>query len=202
MTNQKPKNRFYWVEGVTRNEVEKSLADRQPSRLRQQGPRRALVLAYAAVLVGLAASGLLPGAKLSSYLTFVLLALAVYGYLQLRKAVRHVSDAPDELIDERQIAVRNAAYLGAYRWLALICCLVVVGLFSTSGGGALQGVLDAAQLERWMSGLGIALLMTVCSLPAMVLGWQLPSELQDERPDEPLGASPHAEPHRLPNGPH
>ena len=202
MTNQKPKNRFYWVEGVTRNEVEKSLADRQPSRLRQQGPRRALVLAYTAVLVGLAASGLLPGAKLSSYLTFVLLALAVYGYLQLRKAVRHVSDAPDELIDERQIAVRNAAYLGAYRWLALICCLVVVGLFSTSGGGALQGVLDAAQLERWMSGLGIALLMTVCSLPAMVLGWQLPSELQDERPDEPPGASPHAEPHRLPNGPH
>ena len=201
MTNQKPKNRFYWVEGVTRNEVEKSLADRQPSRLRQQGPRRTLVLAYTAVLVGLAASGLMPGAKLSSYLTFVLLALAVYGYLQLRKAVRHVSDAPDELIDERQIAVRNAAYLGAYRWLALICCLVVLGLFTTSGGGALQGVLDAAQLERWMSGLGIALLMTVCSLPAMVLGWQLPSELQDERPDEP-GASPHAEPHRLPNGPH
>ncbi|MFM8511733.1 MAG: hypothetical protein ACKOCU_15685, partial [Betaproteobacteria bacterium] len=154
------------------------------------------------VLVGLAASGLLPGAKLNSYLTFVLLALAVYGYLSLRKAVRHVSDAPDELIDERQIAVRNAAYLGAYRWLALICCLVVVGLFSTSGGGALQGVLDADQLERLMSGLGIALLMTVCSLPAMVLGWQLPSELQDERPDEPPGASPRGEPHRLPNGPH
>ena len=43
MTDNKPKNRFYWVEGVTRSEVEKSLADRQPSRLRQQGPRRALV---------------------------------------------------------------------------------------------------------------------------------------------------------------
>jgi len=186
MTNQKPKNRFYWVEGVTRNEVEKSLADRQPSRLRQQGPRRALVLAYTAVLVGLAASGLLPGAKLSSYLTFVLLALAVYGYLQLRKAVRHVSDAPDELIDERQIAVRNAAYVGAYRWLGTVCFLFALGHIGTSSGGALEGVLDAAQLERLMSGLYITLMMTVCSLPAMVLGWQLPSEPEDEAtPSQP-----------------
>ncbi|MFN5701291.1 MAG: hypothetical protein ACK47V_11785, partial [Betaproteobacteria bacterium] len=69
MTDNKPKNRFYWVEGVTRNEVEESLADRQPSRLRQQGPRRALVLAYTVVLVGLAVSGLTPGEKLVSYLT-------------------------------------------------------------------------------------------------------------------------------------
>lgn len=202
MTNQKPKNRFYWVEGVTRNEVEKSLADRQPSRLRQQGPRRALVLAYTAVLVGLAASGLLPGAKLSSYLTFVLLALAVYGYLQLRKAVRHVSDAPDELIDERQIAVRNAAYVGAYRWLGFFCFLVVAVQLSTSSGGALEGALDLAQRDKFLNGLYVAFMMTMASLPAMVLGWQLPSELQDERPDEPPGASPHAEPHRLPNGPH
>ena len=181
MTNNKPKNRFYWVEGVTRKEVEKSLADREPSRLRQQGPRRALVLAYTAVLFGLAVSGLVPGEKLVSYLTFFLLALAIGGYLQLRKAVRHVSDAPDELIDERQIAVRNAGYVGAYRWLAFVCFLVAVVQISTSSGGALEGALDTVQRERFLNGLYMALMMTICSLPAMVLGWQLPSELQDEQ---------------------
>ena len=181
MTNNKPKNRFYWVEGVTRNEVEKSLADREPNRLRQQGPRRTLVLAYTAVLVGLAVSGLVPGEKLVSYLTFFLLALAIGGYLQLRKSVRHVSDAPDDLIDERQIAVRNAAYVGAYRWLGFVCTLVAVVQLSTSSGGALEAALNLAQRDKFMNGLYLALMMTMASLPAMVLGWQLPSELQDER---------------------
>ncbi len=186
MTDNKPKNRFYWVEGVTRSEVEKSLADRQPSRLRQQGPRRALVLAYTAVLLGLAASGLLPGVKLVSYLTFFLLAVAVGGYLQLRKAVRHVSDAPDELIDERQIAVRNAAYVGAYRWLGFFCFLVVAVQLSTSSGGALEGALDLAQRDKFLNGLYLAFMMTMASLPAMVLGWQLPSEPEDEpMPSQP-----------------
>ena len=181
MTDNKPKNRFYWVEGVTRNEVEESLADRQPSRLRQQGPRRALVLAYTVVLVGLAVSGLTPGGKLVSYLTFFLLALAIGGYLQLRKAVRHVSDAPDELIDERQIAVRNAAYVGAYRWLGLVCFLVAVAQISTSSGGVLEEALDTVQREKFLNGLYMALMITIGSLPALVLGWQLPSELQDEQ---------------------
>ena len=136
----------------------------------------------------MAASGLMPGAKLSSYLTFVLLALAVYGYLQLRKAVRHVSDAPDELIDERQIAVRNAAYVGAYRWLGFVCFLVVVVQLSTSSGGALEGARDFAQRDKFLNGLSLAHMLTMASLPAMVLGWQLPSELQDERSDEPPGS--------------
>lgn len=186
MTDNKPKNRFYWVEGVTRNEVEKSLADRQPSRLRQQGPRRLLVVAYMVVLFGLAASGLLPGGKLSSYVMFFMLALAVGGYLQLRKAVRHVSDAPDELIDERQIAVRNAAYVGAYRWLAFVCFLVVAVQISTSSGGALEGALDVTQRDKFLNGLYMTLMITMASLPAMVLGWQLPSEPEDEpTPSEP-----------------
>lgn len=186
MTNNKPKNRFYWVEGVTHSQVEKSLADRQPSRLRQQGPRRALVLAYAAILVGLAASGLLPGVKLGSYLTFFLLALAIGGYLQLRKSVRHVSDAPDDMIDERQIAVRNTAYVSAYRWLAFVCTLVAAVQLSTSGGGTAEDVLNVGQRDKFMSGLYLALMMTMASLPAMVLGWQLPSEPDDEpMPSQP-----------------
>ncbi|MFN5700431.1 MAG: hypothetical protein ACK47V_07355, partial [Betaproteobacteria bacterium] len=102
-------------------------------------------------------------------------------YLQLRKAVRHVSDAPDELIDERQIAVRNAAYVGAYRWLGLVCFLVAVAQISTSSGGVLEEALDTVQREKFLNGLYMALMITICSLPALVLGWQLPSELQDEQ---------------------
>ena len=43
-TKSTPKNSFYWLEGVSRGEVEKDLSDRRPSRLREQGPRRLLVL--------------------------------------------------------------------------------------------------------------------------------------------------------------
>ena len=52
-TKQTPKDRFYWAEGVSRSEVEKAMADRRPSRLREQGPRRLLVLGLAVVMTAL-----------------------------------------------------------------------------------------------------------------------------------------------------
>ena len=39
----KRRSKFFWFEGVTEAEVVKSLNDARPTRLRQQGPRRALV---------------------------------------------------------------------------------------------------------------------------------------------------------------
>lgn len=52
-TKKAPKNRLYWLDGASRSEVEKSLADRRPSRLRDQGPRRVLVLTSALVMAAL-----------------------------------------------------------------------------------------------------------------------------------------------------
>ena len=44
----------------------------------------------------------------------------------LRKAVRHIADAPNELLDERQIAVRDAAFTVAYRLLAVAFTVYVL----------------------------------------------------------------------------
>jgi len=53
------------------------------------------------------------------------MAYVMLAYFQLRKSVRNVADAPDELLDERQIAVRNSGYLHAYRYLAGVGILYV-----------------------------------------------------------------------------
>ena len=67
MTDEREsKDRFYWVEGVSRKEVRKQLDDRRPSALRRQRPRRALVALCLAVLVALFASPFLQLGELTS----------------------------------------------------------------------------------------------------------------------------------------
>ncbi len=119
-TGAKRRSKFFWFEGVTEAEVVRSLNDTRPSRLRQQGSRRVLVWANALVLLAMALIALVAQPKLQSYLEVALLAVTLGLYLMLRKAVRHISDAPNELLDERQIATRDAAYTVAYRGLAFV----------------------------------------------------------------------------------
>ena len=110
--------RFYWVEGVTRDEVVKSLSDQRPTRLRERGVRRALVVVYSGLVVLLPMVEVLTDErKVRSYVEFMALVGLVLLYFVLRRSVRHIADAPDELLDERLILLRNAAYLIAYRWL-------------------------------------------------------------------------------------
>lgn len=182
MTNPKPKKRFYWIEGVTASEVEKSLNDRRPSRLRQQGPRRALVLLCAAVLLSLAAIPLMGASKLVTYLQFALLAGSIVGYLQLRKAVRHVSDAPDDMLDERQISLRNAGYLVAYRWIGFISMvLVTLVLVSIDSNILTPWLAPYASGSAW-SNVVVAYMMALGCLPAMALAWNMPSEPTEDSP--------------------
>lgn len=199
MTNQEPKKRsFYWAEGVTRQEVEMSLADRRPSPLRRQGPRRLLVSSAALVMVALALTVFIGDTKIRTYSEVILMVLGLCLFAFLRQSVRLISDAPDELLDERQIALRDANYKSAYSHIvaATLAYGVLLALFTP--GGWLH---DPADDRFWM-GIAWSYLLCASSLPAMVLAWTLPSEPQDERPDEPPGASPQVEPHRLPNGPH
>jgi hypothetical protein len=170
------KNRFYWLEGVSRSEVEKSLADRRPSRLREQRPRRMLVGAVALVIVALVLTLFITQDKVRSYLEVLLALTGVVLYLQLRKAVRMVSDAPNELLDERQIALRDAAYTVAYR--TLVTLSVAYGLFLIAI--APGGVLHAQVGDGFWTGLAWSFLLCASSLPAMVLAWQLPSEPGDD----------------------
>lgn len=173
---QTPKNRFYWLEGVSRNEVQKSLSDRRPSRLRAQGPRRALVLGSALVMAALVLTVFIGDNKVRTYAEAILMVLGLVLYFQLRKAVRTVSDAPDELLDERQIALRNAAHTVAYRILSTLS--VVYGVIALAV--APQGLLHPYVGERFWTGLAWSFLLCFSSLPAMVLAWQMPSELRDD----------------------
>lgn len=168
----KRRSKFFWFEGVTEAEVVRSLNDTQPSRLRQQGPRRALVMATTVVLAAMALIGFLTWSKLTSYLEFGLIAAALVLYTLLRKAVRSISEAPDELLDERQIAVRDAAHTVAYRVLALVGSVALVlhlVLRHPHGSPAALAGADGTMLL-------IAFVMSAAFLPAMVLAWNLPSE--------------------------
>ena len=165
--------RFYWVEGVTRDEVVRSLSDQRPTRLRERGVRRALVVVYSGLVVLLPVIEVwIPGRKVRSYLEIFALAGLFLLYFVLRRSVRHIGDAPDELLDERLISLRNAAYLIAYRWLAAAVLLFMV-VFYRLGGQETQG----AQL---VSGVVMPLMMLAAALPSMVLAWQLPSERTEE----------------------
>ena len=197
MTDEREsKDRFYRVEGVSRKEVRKQLDDRRPSALRRQRPRRALVALCVAVLVTLFASPFLQLGELTSpamtvatspserkvfsYLEAALLVAAVIVWLQLRKSVRIVSEAPDELLDERQIALRNAAYVVAYRWMSTLAVLFVLLVMALAEGGVMpQAIREMVRMASW-SGMHMSFLMSLVALPSMVLAWQLPSEPQDE----------------------
>ena len=175
--SESKKNRFYWVEGVTRNEVVRSLADQRPTRLRQQSVRRALVIVNGLFGLVLAGSRVITGVKLRTYLEFILMAGMIYLYLSLQRSVRHISAAPDELLDERLIGLRNSAYLVAYRYLFAVTII----LFSL-GNWILRDVSKvsvARPTELWQGPI-FSFLMLAASLPAMVLAWTLPTEKVEE----------------------
>lgn len=171
MSDRKPR-RFFWFEGVTRAEVERSLNDTRPSVLRRQAPRRQLVAATALMTAALAFSIFIPQVKVRSYAEIALLAGVLIAFLMLRKSVRLVSDAPDELLDERQIAIRNAAYAVAYRGLCTISLPYIALVLLIQPDGALFA---HAMPGTWSSVL-LSYLMCCASLPAMVLAWRLPDE--------------------------
>lgn len=164
--------KFYWSSGVTRQEVVGMLNDEKPSVFRNQLNRRLLTLVTLICLVCMSLTVFVVQPKLKSYLDIVLLTASLFLYFQLRKAVRSVADAPDDLLDERQIAIRNSAYLIAYRWLAgIFMCHVFVFLLVVK---VLQIQVDWESLTQ----LFIAIFMWIACLPSMALAWRLPSEVQ------------------------
>lgn len=174
------KNKIYWFEGVTEKGV-KSLLNEEDSKfrwLRSQRNRRVLVLlmAFGLVLVSLgsywptlkANLDLSDGTSVVVYSVtaiFVIFAVLV-GYLFLRISVRGIGDAPDELLDERQIKVRDTSFRYAYYamgyLIAGLLILMLTGpelkLFEPEGN-------DGSYLI-------IALLFAFSSMPSMVLAWR------------------------------
>jgi Kef-type K+ transport system membrane component KefB len=174
------KNKIYWFEGVTEKGV-KSLLNEEDSKfrwLRPQRNRRILVALMAVGIIAVAMGSYWPTLKTNMNLSggieiivysvtaiFVIFSVLV-GYLFLRISVRGIGDAPNELLDERQIKVRDTsfryAYYGMGYLIAGLLILMLLGpelkLFESDGN-------DGSYLI-------IAVLFAFSSMPSMVLAWR------------------------------
>ena len=174
------KNKIYWFEGVTKKGVESLLND-ENSRyrwLRSQKNRRMLVL-LVALGNGLVAMGsywpvLKTNLKISDTTEIVVYSVtaiwvifaALVGYLFLRISVRGIADAPDELLDERQIKVRNTSFRYAYYLMGYFVIGLLILMFF---GPDLQLFQPEGNDGSYLF---ISMLFLYSSLPSMVLAWR------------------------------
>ena len=176
----KPKNKFYWFEGVTANGVKALLNDENSKYrwLRSQRNRRILVLLFALGLIVTSLGSYWPtikrnfdidggvaGVIYSVAAVFIILAV-IGGYSLLRISVRSIADAPDELLDERQIKVRNTSFRYAYFVVgSIILSLMALIIF----GPELQMFQPEGNDGSYVL---IAAMFACASLPSMVMAWR------------------------------
>ena len=162
----KKEKKFWPIEGVTRNEVLKSQSDVRFDFLRTQKSRRMMIAALSALTILVALSSALP-AKAASYLGTLGGLFLLIGYLLLRTSVRHIADSPDELLDERQIALRDRSYLHSYRIISSIFVIALVALFIRIDLS--ESTFDIS--NWWGTGTWFSLIMLMAGLPSMVVAW-------------------------------
>jgi len=174
------KNKIYWFEGVTEKGVKALLSDENSKYkwLRPQRNRRVLVVLMALGLISVAMGSYWPTLKTNLKLSdgtlvvvysvtaiFVIFAV-LGGYTLLRISVRSIADAPDELLDERQIKVRNTSVRYAYYAMGYI----VLALLSLMFFGPELKMFQPEGNDG--SYLVIATLFTYASMPSMVMAWR------------------------------
>ena len=174
------KNKIYWFEGVTEKGVKALLNDENSKFrwLRPQRNRRILVVLMTVGLIAVAMGSYWPilksdmnlsnGTEVIVYSVTAIFAIfaVLGGYSFLRISVRSIADAPDELLDERQIQVRDTsiryAYYGMGYVVLAILTLMIFGpdlqMFQTEGN-------DGSYLM-------IATLFAYGSMPSMVMAWR------------------------------
>lgn len=162
---KKEKN-FWPIEGVTRNEVLKSQSDTRFNFLRTRQSRRWMIGALTALTILVALSSALP-TKASSYVGTLGGLLLLTGYLLIRTSVRHIADYPDELLDERQIALRDRSYLHSYRIISSVFALLLIALFIRIDLS--ENVFEIS--DWWGTGTWFSLIMLMAGLPSMVVAW-------------------------------
>jgi magnesium-transporting ATPase (P-type) len=174
------RNKIYWFEGVTEKGVKALLNDENSKFrwLRPQRNRRVLVILMAIGLVLTSMGSYWPTLKTNLNLsaevgiivysvTAIFVIFATLGcYSFLRIAVRSIADAPDELLDERQIAVRNTSFRYAYFILGYILMgLMVMMLF----GPELQMFQPEGNDGSYVF---ISIFFACAALPSMVMAWR------------------------------
>ena len=176
------KNKFYWFEGVTEKGVKSLLTD-ENSKFRWLRPQRNRRILVGLMVVGIIAVAMgsywrtfkrVNAVELSSgveialfsvWAIFVIFAVLV-GYLFLRISVRGIGDAPDELLDERQIKVRDTSFRYAYYAMGYL----IAGLFILMLYGPELKLFEPEGNDG--SYVIIAVLFAFSSMPSMVLAWR------------------------------
>jgi hypothetical protein len=174
------KNKIYWFEGVTEKGVKSLLTDENSKYrwLRSQKNRRILVV-FVALGTALVAAGsywptlktnldLSDGTSVVIYSVTAIFAIfaVLLGYLFLRVSVRGIADAPDELLDERQIKIRDTSFRYAYYAMGYLIA------------GLLILVLSGPELKLFEpegndgSYLMISMMFLCAALPSMILAWR------------------------------
>ena len=174
------KNKIYWFEGVTEKGV-KDLLNNENSKfrwLRPQRNRRVLVILMALGLVLTSLGSYWPTLKtdlniapnvgiIAYSVTAIFVIFSMVGcYSVLRIAVRSIAEAPDELLDERQIAVRNTSFRYAYFLLSYVLMGLIVLMFF---GPELQMFQPEGNDGSFVV---IAALFACSALPSMVMAWR------------------------------
>ena len=174
------KNKIYWSLGVTEKETRALLTDVNSKFkwLRSQRNRRILVVLNILGIVLVSLGSYYPilktNLKLSGEIELVIFSvsaifvifLTLGAYSFLRIAVRGIADAPDELLDERQIQVRNTSYRYAY----LAMGYIVLGLLLIMFFGPELQLFQPAGNDG--SYLAIATMFAFAAAPSMILAWR------------------------------
>jgi hypothetical protein len=175
------KNRIYWSLGVTEKGTRALLTDENSKFkwLRSQRNRRLIVILEMVGIVSVALGSYLPileigvlnldnGADLIIFSVSAIwvILLTVGCYSLLRIAVRGIADAPDELLDERQIQIRNTSYRYAYLAMGYIVLLLLLLIFF---GPELQMFQPEGNDGSYLA---IATMFAFASAPSMILAWR------------------------------
>ena len=174
------KNKIYWFEGVTKKGVISLLNDEKLKYrwLRPQRNRRILVLSMGLGLVLVALGSYWPtlktnmnlsdGSEIVIYsITAIWVIFAVLlGFMFLRISVRGIAEAPNELLDERQIKIRDTSFRYAYYVMSyIVLALLILMLF----GPEVQMFEPEGNDGSYLV---ISALFSFAALPSMVLAWR------------------------------
>ena len=174
------RNRIYWSLGVTEKGTRALLTDENSKFkwLRSQRNRRLLVILNMLGIVLVSLGSYYPNLKTNLNLNsatelvvysvtaifVIFLTLGAYSYLRI--AVRGIADAPDELLDERQIQIRNTSYRYAYLAMGYIVLGLLLLIFF---GPELQMFQPEGNDGSYLA---IATMFAFAAAPSMILAWR------------------------------
>ena len=174
------RNKIYWSLGVTEKGTRALLTDENSKFkwLRSQRNRRVLVVLNILGIVLVSLGSYYPTLKTNlnlntetelvvfsvTALFVIFLTLGSYSYLRI--AVRGIADAPDELLDERQIQIRNTSYRYAYFAMGYIVLGLLLLMFF---GPELQMFQPEGNDGSYLA---IATMFAFAAAPSMILAWR------------------------------